>query len=81
MVSDDEQERAFADEFDNKWRELALAGFNDDDLWAREAQQAFYQNDEAWVTERLFEADRKIIQWRTLAAQRNRGIQRREHLI
>ena len=80
-VADEAEELAFADEFENKWRDLALAGFNNDDVWAREAQQNFYQDDAAWVTERLFEADRNIIQWRQLASRCNRGIQRRDHLV
>jgi carbazole 1,9a-dioxygenase terminal dioxygenase component len=77
-----EQERAqFNTEFDDKWCELALQGFNNDDIWAREAQQEFYHNDEAWTREHLFEPDRNISQWRALASRRNRGIQRREHLL
>jgi len=80
-VDSEAEEAAFAEEFDRKWRELALAGFNDDDIWAREAQQEFYRNDEAWIRERLFEPDANIVQWRKLASRKNRGIQRREHLL
>jgi carbazole 1,9a-dioxygenase terminal dioxygenase component len=80
-VANAEEERAFTEEFHAKWRDLALAGFNDDDVWAREAQQDFYRHDEAWITERLFEPDRNISQWRRLASRRNRGIQGREHLF
>jgi carbazole 1,9a-dioxygenase terminal dioxygenase component len=80
-VANADEEAAFSEEFDTKWRELALAGFNDDDVWAREAQQEFYQHDEAWIKERLFEADGNIVQWRKLASRRNRGIQRREDLF
>jgi carbazole 1,9a-dioxygenase terminal dioxygenase component len=72
---------AFNAEFETKWRALALAGFNDDDIWAREAQQEFYRHDEAWVKERLFEPDANIVQWRRLASRANRGIQRSEHLM
>ncbi len=71
----------FDDEFDNKWKELALDGFNDDDIWAREAQQTFYKNDEAWYKEQLFEPDRNISKWRQLASEHNRGIQRYEDLF
>ncbi len=80
-VANAEEADAFFREFDEKWRELALAGFNDDDIWAREAQQEFYYNDEAWLQERLFEPDANIVQWRKLASRRNRGIQQREHLL
>ena len=79
--ADDAERDAFSREFDNKWRDLALKGFNDDDVWAREAQQEFYENDEAWAVERLFEPDRNISRWRQLASRRNRGIQRPEHLL
>jgi carbazole 1,9a-dioxygenase terminal dioxygenase component len=65
----------------DKWIELALDGFNDDDVWAREATEEFYgDNDRGWVEERLFETDMAIVAWRKLASQRNRGIQRRENL-
>jgi carbazole 1,9a-dioxygenase terminal dioxygenase component len=80
-VSNDTERQAFAEEFANKWLGLALKGFNDDDVWAREAQQEFYENDEAWLVERLFEPDRNISRWRLLASRRNRGIQRPEHLL
>lgn len=80
--TENEQEVAlFNREFDEKWCDLALKGFNDDDLWAREAMQEFYKDDVAWVEEQLYEADLNIGQWRRLASQRNRGIQRREHLL
>lgn len=77
----DTERAAFSQEFDEKWCEMALRGFNDDDIWAREAQQEFFENDEAWTVERLFEPDRNISRWRQLAARRNRGIQRRENLL
>jgi carbazole 1,9a-dioxygenase terminal dioxygenase component len=80
-VASEEERRQFIEEFNTKWCDLALKGFNDDDIWAREAQQEFYYNDEAWTREHLFEPDRNISQWRQLASRRNRGVQRREHLL
>ncbi len=80
-ISSPEDEDIFAKEFDEKWQPMALAGFNDDDIWAREAQQEFYKNDEAWYKEQLFEPDRNISKWRQLASRRNRGIQRYEHTL
>ncbi|MCE9657298.1 MAG: Rieske 2Fe-2S domain-containing protein [Burkholderiales bacterium] len=72
---------AFRQEVDDKWVDLALDGFNDDDVWAREATEEFYaDNDRGWVEERLFEADIAIVQWRKLASEHNRGIQRPENL-
>jgi carbazole 1,9a-dioxygenase terminal dioxygenase component len=76
-----QDEADFAREFEDKWKALALAGFNDDDIWAREAQQTFYQHDEAWYKEQLFEPDRNISKWRQLASEHNRGIQRYEDLF
>ena len=72
---------AFRKEVDDKWVALALDGFNDDDVWAREATEEFYgDQDRGWVEERLFEADIAIVQWRRLASEHNRGIQRPENL-
>ncbi|MBT7951952.1 MAG: Rieske 2Fe-2S domain-containing protein [Gammaproteobacteria bacterium] len=76
-----EDEAIFDEEFENKWKDLALAGFNDDDIWAREAQQEFYKHDEAWYKEQLFEPDRNISKWRQLASRHHRGIQRYENLF
>ena len=70
---------AFEREFHEKWIALALNGFNDDDVWAREAGEEFYGNDMGWVTERLYEPDMAIVEWRKFASRHNRGIQRPEH--
>ena len=80
-VSNAEDEAVFEQEFEEKWKDLALAGFNDDDIWAREAQQTFYQHDEAWYREQLFEPDRNISKWRQLASDHNRGIQHYDDLF
>ena len=80
-VNNPDEERIFEDEFENKWKDLALIGFNKDDIWAREAQQEFYKNDEAWYKEQLYEPDRNISKWRQLASRHHRGIQRYEHII
>jgi carbazole 1,9a-dioxygenase terminal dioxygenase component len=79
-VTNEADRRAFDREFDEKWRDMALAGFNDDDIWAREATQEFYGSDWGWIDEQLFEPDQNIIEWRKLASRRNRGIQRLEDL-
>jgi carbazole 1,9a-dioxygenase terminal dioxygenase component len=57
-----------------------LQGFNDDDVWAREAMQRFYADDNGWLHEQLFEADGNILEWRRLASRHNRGVQAPEHL-
>ena len=38
-----------------RWKPLALDGFNDDDIWAREATEPFYGDDYGWLREQLFE--------------------------
>ena len=65
----------FADEYEALWKDLYAHGFNDDDIWAREATQPFYQDDWGWLKEQLFEADACIMAWRKLASEQNRGIQ------
>lgn len=74
-TENDADRAAFERDFDDKWRDLALAGFNDDDIWAREATEPFYADDRGWIDEQLFEPDRNIIEWRKLASARNRGVQ------
>ena len=77
----DSEAAAFRKEVDEKWMDLALDGFNDDDVWAREATEEFYgDRDRGWVEERLFEADIAIVEWRRLASEHNRGIQTQEYL-
>ena len=72
-------EQGQRDRFDEEFRVLhepvALRGFNDDDVWAREATQEFYNDDRGWLEEQLFEADHNLVAWRKLASQHNRGIQ------
>lgn len=65
----------FGREYDALWKDLYAHGFNDDDIWAREATQPFYQDDWGWLEEQLYEADACIMAWRKLASERNRGIQ------
>jgi carbazole 1,9a-dioxygenase terminal dioxygenase component len=79
-VANAQEEAQFAREFEARWRPLALEGFNNDDIWAREATQPFYQDDTGWLREQLFEADGNIIAWRKLASQYGRGIQAPRHL-
>ncbi len=80
MTASEEEAASFRREVDEKWVDLALDGFNDDDVWAREATEEFYGDDRGWIEERLFETDMAIVEWRKLASRHNRGIQRPEHL-
>lgn len=79
-VANEAERAAFDREFEMRWRPLALEGFNMDDIWAREATEPFYRDDNGWLREQLFEADGNIIEWRKLASRHNRGIQTPEHL-
>jgi carbazole 1,9a-dioxygenase terminal dioxygenase component len=74
-VTDDAGAEMFRDEFESLWKPLALRGFNDLDVWAREGMQEFYKDDEAWSKEHLFKPDACIVEWRKLAAKYNRGLQ------
>ncbi|HEX5377156.1 MAG TPA: Rieske 2Fe-2S domain-containing protein [Phenylobacterium sp.] len=79
-VAGEDEEAAFDREFRERWVEKALIGFNEDDIWAREATQAFYADDTGWLREQLFEADGNIVRWRDLASRRHRGLQTPEHV-
>src|SRR3546814_11329813 len=78
QVSSEAERDDFTREFHDKWVDLALNGFNDDDILARESMQAFYADGRGWQEEILFEPDRAIIEWGRLANQHNRGMQTEE---
>jgi carbazole 1,9a-dioxygenase terminal dioxygenase component len=75
LCADDTEAAAFRKECEGKWVDMSFRGFNDDDVFAREALQDFYGSDMGWMKEVLFEADVPIIEWRKLAAKLNRGVQ------
>jgi carbazole 1,9a-dioxygenase terminal dioxygenase component len=75
VVEGADGDASFAREYEALWKDLYAHGFNDDDVWAREATQPFYQDDWGWLEEQLFEADDAIMAWRKLASDTNRGIQ------
>jgi carbazole 1,9a-dioxygenase terminal dioxygenase component len=74
-VAGEAEAAIFGDEFHSLWKTLALHGFNDLDIWAREGMQEFYKNDEAWSQEHLFKPDACIVEWRKLASKYHRGLQ------
>ncbi|MCM2320920.1 MAG: 2Fe-2S ferredoxin, partial [Pseudomonas sp.] len=53
---------------------LCLHGFNDCDLYAREAMQNFYADGTGWDDEQLVATDISPITWRKLSSRWNRGI-------
>jgi carbazole 1,9a-dioxygenase terminal dioxygenase component len=74
-VDSKEEAAQFQSEVDTYWADIALRGFNDDDVWAREALEDAYTNGDGWAKERLFRPDMCIVEWRKLASKHNRGIQ------
>lgn len=76
-VEDEEQRAAFEDEVTNRWRDFVPRHFNNEDVFAREAMAEFYSGEDGWFRERLFGPDIVITQWRKLASQLARGVQRR----
>lgn len=80
LVASEAEAATFGDEVRTKWIDMALNGFNDDDILARTSMQPFYQDDTGWLREVLFEPDKAILEWRRLASVHNRGLQTKEHL-
>lgn len=71
-----EERQDFKVQYDNCWEELALkSGFNDDDIFAREAMEPFYEDEQGWQEENLFSLDQFVVEWRKLVVNHARGIQ------
>jgi len=71
-----EDAAAFRSEVKSYWEDVALRGFNDDDVWAREALEDAYTEGDGWTKERLFKPDMCLVEWRKLASAYHRGIQK-----
>lgn len=76
QVNGVDEATAFRAEVDSYWQEVALRGFNDDDVWAREALEDAYTAGDGWRRERLFKPDMCVVEWRKLASTYHRGIQK-----
>ena len=70
----DEDRKKFKYRFDTVYKPLCLEGFNDCDLYAREAMEEFYADGTGWDDEQLVETDISPVTWRKLASRWNRGI-------
>lgn len=70
----DEDKKKFKYRFDRVYKPLALEGFNDCDLYAREAMEDYYADGTGWEEEQLVSTDVSPITWRKLASRHNRGI-------
>lgn len=73
--SSEEEKAEIIDRYENYLKEMVFYGFNDDDVWAREAMQPFYENDVGFDEEQLCEMDAVIVAWRKMVAKHARGIQ------
>ncbi|RVT92945.1 carbazole dioxygenase [Sphingomonas crocodyli] len=72
-----EEERAEHEhEFLHRWKPVSLEGFNNEDVFAREALQPFYNHDDNWLEETLVREDNGIIQWRELCHRHSSGVQK-----
>jgi carbazole 1,9a-dioxygenase terminal dioxygenase component len=74
-VANEQEAKRFRMEVQALWEPLDLRGFNDEDIFAREHLQEFYQDDDAWLNEQLFQGDVVTLRWRTVCSRWNRGIQ------
>ena len=70
----DKEKEAFNYRYDRVFEPLCIRGFNDCDLYAREAMQDFYGDGSGWESEVLVDTDISPIMWRKLASKHNRGI-------
>jgi phenylpropionate dioxygenase-like ring-hydroxylating dioxygenase large terminal subunit len=74
-VCNTEKERKdYTYRYEYLFKPLALHGFNNCDLYAREAMQDFYADGTGWDNEQLVSTDVSPITWRKLASRWNRGI-------
>ena len=77
ICANDDEREDFRIRYKHAWEELALkSGFNDDDIFPREAMEPFYEdNQRGWAQEQLFSLDELTIRWRRLVVKYARGIQ------
>jgi carbazole 1,9a-dioxygenase terminal dioxygenase component len=76
-VTDEAEKARISEEIKNTWSYYIPYQFAHEDVFAREALQDFYADQEGWYRERLFAPDIVITTWRKLASKMNRGVQRR----
>lgn len=74
VCNTEEERKRHQKRFDLVYKPLCLHGFNDCDLYAREAMQNFYLDGTGWDDEQLMATDVSPITWRKLASRWNRGI-------
>lgn len=74
ICQSDEDRKKFKYRFERVYTPLCLHGFNDCDLYAREAMEEFYTDGTGWDDEQLVATDVSPISWRKVASRWNRGI-------
>ncbi|MCC8392868.1 Rieske 2Fe-2S domain-containing protein [Paraburkholderia sp. MMS20-SJTR3] len=72
----DKERKDFKYRYDYLFKPLCLHGFNNCDLYAREAMHDFYADGTGWDNEQLVSTDVSPITWRKIASRWNRGIAR-----
>ena len=70
----EEERKKFEYRYERVFKPLCLHGFNDCDLYAREAMHEFYADGTGWDNEQLVATDVSPITWRKVASRYNRGI-------
>ena len=70
----EEDRKKFEYRYERVFKPLCLHGFNDCDLYAREAMHEFYADGTGWDNEQLVATDVSPITWRKVASRYNRGI-------
>jgi nitrite reductase/ring-hydroxylating ferredoxin subunit len=68
------ERKAFSYRYDRVFKPLCLHGFNDCDLYAREAMHEFYADGTGWDDEQLVSTDISPVTWRKVSSRWNRGI-------
>ena len=77
-----EEERVeFRHDFQHRWKPNSLEGFNNEDVFAREALQGFYNHDSNWLEETLVREDNGIILWREMCHRNSTGVQKPSDVI
>ena len=72
---DDVEAQDFLDSYEARWKDLFhLAGFGDDDVYACEAIQEAYDDEDGWRDERLMKPDRALLALATLGCREGSGI-------
>ena len=76
----DEAQRWLNEEGRVLWEVPAVQGFTIDDAFARAEMQQFYEAEDGWQREKLFQPDVELTMWRRFASKHARGIQTNEHV-